>query len=427
MAAGAGREMSGGAFERLRAHLSATFINLPAEQVEGHVAGGLGRIAEFFDLERATVYELSETRSELTATVWARDEASASEAISSADDPLRWTTLLECSGVFVAPDPVALPDVWTASVPLKIGGETIGAMKVASTTRRLPWTDDRLAQFTLLAEIFAHAVARKRAARALLVSTTELQKARTEAFEREERLKVVDDTLGGRLMEAQEQERSRIARELHDDICQRLAVLAIELQQLNVDSPIDLHARSEELFNRTVDISNDVQALSHQLHCSKLEYLGIVAAIRGFCVEFARQQENATIDFTSSGVPTHLPRDVSLCLFRILQEALRNAVKHSGVRHVEAQLHGTSTSVLLTIRDRGRGFEPEVAMHAHGLGLISMRERVGLVKGTILVTSKPGWGTEISIRVPIEASDDRKGRTPGVTKHVYLIPSDRAS
>ena len=233
-------------------------------------------------------------------------------------------------------------------------------------------------------------------------------------------------TLGGRLMEAQEQERSRIARELHDDICQRLAVLAIEVQQLNGDSVADIQTRSEELFNRTADILNHVQALSHQLHCSKLEHLGIVAAMRGFCVEFAQQQPNANIDFTSSGVRTHLPRDVSLCLFRVLQEALRNAVKHSGVGHAEVQLHRTSTMVRLTITDRGRGFEPEVAVQGHGLGLISMRERVNLVKGTILVTSKPGWGTEISIRIPINASRDRSGNTPGATTHVDLIPSDRA-
>ena len=141
-------------------------------------------------------------------------------------------------------------------------------------------------------------------------------------------------------------------------------------------------------------------------------------------MEFARQQEHASIEFTSSGVPTHLPGNVSLCLFRVVQEALRNAVKHSGVRHVEAQLHGTARMVLLTIRDRGRGFEPEVATRGDGLGLISMRERASFVKGTILVTSKPGWGTEISMRIPIEASRGRRDRTLGATKHVYTIPSD---
>lgn len=245
-----------------------------------------------------------------------------------------------------------------------------------------------------------------------------------EAFE--QRANQAASAFGGRLMAAHEQERSRIARELHDDICQRLAVLAIEIQQLNADSAVDIRARTEELSTRATDILAYVQALSHELHSAKLEYLGIEAAIRGFCVEFASQQEHASIEFTSSGVPTHLPGDVSLCLFRVVQEALRNAVKHSGVRHVEAQLHGTPRMILLTIRDRGRGFEPEVATRGHGMGLISMRERASFVNGTIVVTSKPGWGTEISMRIPLEASHGRRGRTLAATTHVYPISSGRA-
>ena len=133
-----------------------------------------------------------------------------------------------------------------------------------------------------------------------------------------------------------------------------------------------------------------------------------------------------TIDFTSSGVPTHLPHDISLCLFRVLQEALRNALKYSGVRHVEVLLQCSSATILFTIRDRGRGFEPDTAMRGHGLGLISMRERAHLVKGTILVTSRPGFGTEIRLSVPIDAGIYRRGMQSSA-RHVYLIPSDRAS
>jgi PAS domain S-box-containing protein len=233
-------------------------------------------------------------------------------------------------------------------------------------------------------------------------------------------------TLGGRLMEAQEQERTRIARELHDDINQRLALLAIELQRLNLDSSADIHARSEELFNRTVGISGDVQALSHQLHSSKLEFLGLVAAIKGFCAEFAGQQPNVTIAFDSAGVPAKLPHHLSLCLFRVLQEALRNAVRHSGVPHVEVRLEGTSSAILLTIRDRGRAFDPEVAMQGRGLGLISMRERVHLVKGTIHVTSRPQWGTEISVRVPVDAPA-AAGVAAAPARHVYGHAANRVN
>ena len=229
-------------------------------------------------------------------------------------------------------------------------------------------------------------------------------------------------TLGGRLMAAQEAERSLIASELHDDICQRLAVLAIELQQLNGVSGDDIARRTEELINRTVGISADVQALSHELHSTTLEYLGIVAAIRGFCVEFAAQHQDVTIDFASSGVPTHLPGDVSLCLFRILQEGLRNAVKHSGVRHIDVQLEGTAAAVVFTMTDAGRGFEPRTAKRSQGLGLPSMRERAKLVKGTLAVTSKPGAGTAITLRVPVKASGDRR-RTPRAARRIYRIPA----
>jgi signal transduction histidine kinase len=300
-----------------------------------------------------------------------------------------------------------------ASVPLKTGGEIIGAMTFGSTTRMLSWTADLVRQLKILAEVFSNAIARKRSTQALLASIADLKSA--EAALR---------TLSGRLMEAQEQERTRIARELHDDINQRLAVLAIELQQLNLDSPIDLPARSEELFKRTVGISGDVQALSHQLHSSKLEFLGIVAAIKGFCAESAAPLQNVTIAFESSGVPSKLPHDLSICLFRVLQEALRNAVKYSGVRHVEVCLEGTAAAILLKIRDRGRGFGPEAAMHGPGLGLLSMRERVSLVKGTIHVTSKPGLGTEISVRVPF---DPTNASLAAPTKHVYGVAANRVS
>ena len=140
--------------------------------------------------------------------------------------------------------------------------------------------------------------------------------------------------------------------------------------------------------------------------------------MKGFCAEFAAQQPGVTIDFKSGGVPTDLPRAVSVCLFRVLQEALRNAVKHSGVTHVEARLHGTSTDVVLTIRDRGRGFDPEAAMRGRGLGLISMRERVGLVNGIVVITSKPAWGTEISVQVPVEAGAGTGRKRPAAANRL---------
>ena len=210
--------------------------------------------------------------------------------------------------------------------------------------------------------------------------------------------------VGGRLIEAQEEERRRIARELHDDINQRLALLANDLEMMEQDPPdsaVEVRKRIHEHLRRVHEIGTDVQAISHRLHSSKLQYLGIVAAAKGFCQELS-EQHKAAIDFTHADIPPTLPEEISLCLFRVLQEALHNAVKHSGARHFEVQMRGASGEIQLMIRDRGRGFDSDEALtNNRGLGLISMRERIILVGGTFLITSKPQWGTEINIRVPL--------------------------
>jgi signal transduction histidine kinase len=156
------------------------------------------------------------------------------------------------------------------------------------------------------------------------------------------------------------------------------------------------------LRDRTAQISNDVQTISHELHSSQLEYLGIAAAINAFCRDFAEQQK-LEIDFKSHGVPKQLSPKISLCLFRVVQEALRNAEKHSGVRHFTVQLSGEADQIHLVISDSGSGFDLETALQAEGLGLTSMRERVRLVNGTIDVESRPMHGTTIHVHVPIES------------------------
>jgi PAS domain S-box-containing protein len=219
--------------------------------------------------------------------------------------------------------------------------------------------------------------------------------------------KVADEALSSvtrRLIGAQEQERTRIARELHDDINQRLALLAIELERLKMDVPdsnVEVLRRLDQLRRHTSEIATDVQALSHELHSRRLEYLGLVAAMRGFCQEFGEQQK-IQIDFKSHDLPSPVPPDTSLCLFRVLQEGLHNASKHSRTTRSEVQLWGTSGEIHLAIRDFGAGFDLDAAMKGRGLGLISMQERVRLVNGTISIESKPG-GTTIEVRVPVVA------------------------
>jgi PAS domain S-box-containing protein len=211
------------------------------------------------------------------------------------------------------------------------------------------------------------------------------------------------ETVGGRLIEAQEKERSRIARELHDDICQRLSLLSLELEQANrasSGSDAPANARIEELRQDFSDLAGDVQALSHQLHSSKLDYLGLVAAVRSFCKEFAAQQE-VNVEFSSENVPNPLPRDVSLCLFRVVQEALNNALKYSGVSRFSVALRGSGGRIQLEVRDSGVGFDVEKGRQDRGLGLVSMQERVHLLKGTFSIESRTNHGTRIMASVPL--------------------------
>jgi PAS domain S-box-containing protein len=206
-----------------------------------------------------------------------------------------------------------------------------------------------------------------------------------------------------KLVEAQEQERARIARELHDDINQRLALLAVECEQLQND-PTNVQTRAQDLRNELAQISDDVQALSHELHSSKLDYLGVVAGIRSWCKEFSERQK-LDVDFKSN-VSGALPSQLGIGLFRVLQEALHNAVKHSGVRRVEVQLSKVANEVHLIIADRGVGFDVEAALQSAGLGLISMLERIRLLNGTVVIESKPLNGTRIEVRVPLESRLD---------------------
>jgi len=224
------------------------------------------------------------------------------------------------------------------------------------------------------------------------------------------RRKQMEEALSGmsrKLIESQEQERTRIGRELHDDVGQRLALLAVQLQQLNENSLIlpEVRSRMGELQKQASEIAADIQSLSHELHSAKLQYLGIAAAMRGFCRDFGKQQK-VEIDFQTRDLPSPLSPDISLCFFRVLQEALHNSAKHSGVRYFEVRLWGTSDEIHLTVRDSGTGFDREAARESRGLGLISMEERLKLLKGTLSIDSQPNRGTTIHARVPNSSASD---------------------
>jgi PAS domain S-box-containing protein len=212
--------------------------------------------------------------------------------------------------------------------------------------------------------------------------------------------------LTGRLISAQENERSRIARDLHDDFSQRLALLSIGLGQLWRKLPVQEsgeHAKILELLKDTQEIASDLHTLSHQLHSSKLEHVGLVAAINGLCVEINHKYK-IEVWFSERQCPSIIPNDVALCLFRVAQEALGNVTKHSGAKDAQVELRANEDGIRLRIADSGKGFDASIQNSTTGIGLVGMSERLRLVGGRFLVTSEPGRGTEIVAEVPVAGS-----------------------
>ncbi|MBO0910823.1 MAG: PAS domain-containing protein [Acidobacteria bacterium] len=210
-------------------------------------------------------------------------------------------------------------------------------------------------------------------------------------------------SLNRRLIEAQEADRARIARDLHDDIGQQLALLSLGLAQLNrfeLSGNGDAKSMIDRMEKQLLNISSTVNSLSHRLHSSSLKHLGLKAAARSCCKELASQQ-GVEINFRDNTDSRPLPPELALCFFRVLQEALQNGIKHSGVRHFEVELQEDSDFLQLTVSDLGSGFDLETAMNGPGLGLVSMRERLKLVNGELQIRSRSQGGTTVIARAPV--------------------------
>ena len=212
------------------------------------------------------------------------------------------------------------------------------------------------------------------------------------------------------LIEAQEQERARIARELHDDLSQKMALMHIGLAKFEQDMP-GLSSQVRQQLHHLVEVSTEVSSsihdLSHQLHPSKLDILGLTACIGSFCGEFS-QRHKLGVQFFHRNIQGEIPRNVSLCLFRIVGEALQNVVKHSGAEDAKVELSGHDNRIDLCVSDSGAGFTLESVKGEAGLGLISMRERVRLVGGHLSVESEPSHGTRIHVRIPLSSSTEQR-------------------
>jgi signal transduction histidine kinase len=208
--------------------------------------------------------------------------------------------------------------------------------------------------------------------------------------------------LGGRLLSAQESERSRIARELHDDISQQLALLTMDLELLNGASPqVPSTNAAGEALDRAHGIARSLHDLSHRLHPAKLRLIGLVHALQALLRESRR--DDLRLVFDHHDVPSVLPPDLTLCLFRIVQEALQNALKYSSAKSVAVSLRASSEHIELTIEDDGIGFDVGAAW-GKGLGLISMNERLEAVHGTLRIESRPGHGTRLEVIAPLPSA-----------------------
>lgn len=286
-----------------------------------------------------------------------------------------------------------------------------------------------LTAFVLLAVFFATMSASRRRAEFLLKRardemegrvverTAELRQSNVqlqgEIVERQRAEQALED-LAGRLIHAQEHERSRIGRELHDHISQTLGVLTIKIDQLRANGAItpEIGSALDEVRRDTREITEDVHRLSHRLHSSTLDYLGLVPALQKLVAEFGARHD-ISIGFSYASLPPSLPSEVSLCLFRVAEEGLTNIAKHSHARLGQVHVSGDTDGIRLTVQDSGKGFDAASGESHGGLGFVSMRERLRVLHGTVRVESAPSQGTRIEVWIPassVQASalaDDR--------------------
>ncbi len=398
-------------FERLLTDLSAAFINVAADLVDAQIEQALERLVDFLGVERGNCGEISEGNQDILVThsfvvpgyptlpplILKEDLPWYAEHVRRGE-PMRFERLPEDVPAEAVDERAYVVKIGMKSnltIPLRAGGVVLGGLSFGAFREFRTWPDELVQRLQTVGEIFANALARKRADQDL--------RAREESLRRtQDELRL----LAGRLLRAQEDECRRIAREMHDDWTQRLAVLAIDAAKLEtqVDPSSNAHGQLQEMRGELVRLSEDVHALSRQLHPSILDDLGLVDALRSECASVARR-EGVAVAYRSDDVAGSLLKDVALCIYRVAQEALRNVVKHAGTDEANVSLIRSGRELILTVQDRGVGFDAADARSREGLGLSSMAERVRLVRGELAVDSQPGRGTTVTVRVPAVGSE----------------------
>lgn len=513
--------------ETLIADLAASFVSLPAKQIDPAIGEGLHHLVEALGVDHAAFYQITGDGLAIVHA-WPLERLEASSDSLKADD-LAWLAGGLCRrSVLVISQPEALSGQTLEErflsrlglrsavlVGVKTGGSLLGILMLGSSTEEIAWSGELEQLLDILGAVFAEALARKTTEESFLKSDNlnhamldsleshivvvdnggkviavsagrhfapesglalltsvkvgdcyldTCRLARESGFESAGTVlegieSVVDGTRGmfemeyeslspsgqrffqisvtplgesgsgavishsetterrmaqarlrelsGKMIRSLEEERTRIARELHDDVSQRLALMGIEMEQIIqslTGKQTDVGRRLKDLWRRNQETSLEVRRLSHHLHSSKLEYLGLVAALKSLCAELSKNQ-TLRIGFKHFDVPSSIPRDVALCIYRVVQESLRNAAKHSGARDAQVTLYGTSGEINLSISDEGSGFDPDSVKAQGGIGLIGMRERLHLIGGEISIDSRPSQGTRIAARVPLEEHD----------------------
>jgi signal transduction histidine kinase len=394
-------------FETLLAELSATFVNLPAGEVDSQIESALQRLVVFLGTDRGGLAEVLVDQNQLVITHSYHMPGVPLLPRIIVNEQLPWYARTICQGevlrLRVLPDD--LPPEATQEreyclqvglkshvmIPLKMMGSVVGTLGFGSFREYRDWPDDLIQRLRLVGEIFTNALARKRGDEALRAREQSLRQTREGLHK-----------LAAKLLHAQEEERRRIAREMHDDWTQRLALLSIDIAKLEKLLGASEMARPllRMMQEQLVSLSEDVHALSRQLHPSILDDLGLVEALRSECASFSRREGIAVV-YRPEEVPTTLPKGVALCVYRVAQEALRNLAKHAAVNEAWVSLLATGTELLLRVQDKGVGFDPAEGHSQPGLGLSSMEERVRLIQAKLSVTSAPGQGTTVEVRVPL--------------------------
>jgi signal transduction histidine kinase len=398
-------------FEGLLAEVSAAFVNLPTNRVDDEIERALRRLVEYLGIDRGALAELQAAPRHMVITHSYHTPAAPAHTRLILDEQLPWYTRAIFKGevlrLSVLPDQLPAEAVREKEyclreglkshvmIPLRAMDAVVGAIGFGSFRGFYDWPDDLIPRLRLVGEIFTNALARQRADEALRARELSLGQTR-EGLRK----------LAARLLHAQEEERRRIAREMHDDWTQRLALLCIDIAKLekHIGAPATALPLLRAMQDQLVALSEDVHALSRQLHPSILDDLGLVEALRSECASFSRR-EGVAVFYCPDAVPAAVPKEVALGVYRVAQEALRNVAKHAAVREARVTLAGAGPDLVLRVEDAGVGFDPAGPHAKPGLGLSSMAERVRLIQADLTVTSAPGKGTTVEVRVPLARSD----------------------